>query len=82
MEGSTIDWGLTCFYDYPERCRRQDSWNFLRSLVKNDNILWCVFGDFNDMLFASDKMGPHSHPQSLLDGFKLAIEDCGLTELD
>ncbi|KAK1362228.1 hypothetical protein POM88_046702 [Heracleum sosnowskyi] len=34
------------------------------------------------MLFANDKSGPHVHPQSLLDGFKAAIEDCGLVELD
>lgn len=33
------------------------------------------------MLFASDKQGTHPHPQSLLNGFRLAIEDCGLSEL-
>lgn len=38
-------------------------------------------GDFNDLLFASDKDGSNPHPQSLLDGFGKAIEDCQLSEL-
>lgn len=81
-ERSIISWRLTCFYGFPERTRRHESWNLLRSLVKNDNVPWCIFGDFNDMMFAQDKEGPHPHPRSLLEGFKMAIDDCGLTELD
>lgn len=34
------------------------------------------------MLHTSDKAGPHPHPRPLLEGFKAAIEDCGLLELD
>lgn len=81
-ERAIISWRLTCFYGFPERSRRQDSWNFLRSLVRSNNIPWCVFGDFNDMLHTADKMGSHPHPRSLLDGFKSVIEECGLLELD
>lgn len=81
MDGVNISWRLTCFYGFPERTHRQESWEFLRSLASNITIPWCVFGDFNDMLFASDKQGTHPHPQSLLNGFRLAIEDCGFSEL-
>ncbi|KAK1362227.1 hypothetical protein POM88_046701 [Heracleum sosnowskyi] len=38
MERSVVTWRLTCFYGFPERSRRQESWNFIRSLVKQDNI--------------------------------------------
>lgn len=82
MNRSDVDWRLTCFYGLPERNRRHESWNLIRSLVKHDNIPWCIYGDFNDMLFVTDKSGSHSHPQSLLDGFKAAVEDSGLMELD
>lgn len=41
-----------------------------------------VVGDFNDMISEGDKSGIHKHPQSLLDGFKRTIDDCGLIELD
>ncbi|XP_074356683.1 uncharacterized protein LOC141696441 [Apium graveolens] len=82
MNRSNVDWRLTCFYGLPERNRRHDSWNLIRSLVKHDNIMWCIYGDFNNMLFVTDKSGSHGHPQSLLDGFKAAIEDSSLVELD
>lgn len=41
-----------------------------------------MFGDFNDLLYVSDKKGEHSHPQALLDGFRRAIEDSNLVEMD
>lgn len=34
------------------------------------------------MLNIKDKKGTHVHPQNLLDGFKKAVEDCNLVELD
>lgn len=40
------------------------------------------FGDFNDLLYASDKMGTNSHPQALMDGFCASIDDCNLTKID
>lgn len=40
------------------------------------------FGDFNDMLFASDKSGQHLHSQAFLEEFKATIDDCRLIELD
>lgn len=82
MEGMSTSWRLTCYYGFPKRTRRQDSWDLLRSLENNNHVPWCIFGDFNDLLYASDKKGNHSHPQNLFDGFRLAIEYCGLTEID
>lgn len=43
---------------------------------------WCIFGDFNDLLYSTDKKGEHPHPTPLLSGFREAIEDCNLVELD
>ncbi|XP_074345250.1 uncharacterized protein LOC141684263 [Apium graveolens] len=81
MDDISISWKLTCFYGFPKRTHRQASWDFLRSLSNNVNIPWCIFGDFNDMLYAEDKKGRHLHPQALLDGFRSAIEDCNLSEI-
>lgn len=81
-EGSRGLWRLTCFYGYPERERRQDSWDFLRSLAHMSTLPWCIFGDFNDLLYIADKKRRHPHPQRLMDGFKNAIEDCELIEVD
>ncbi|XP_074352204.1 uncharacterized protein LOC141691378 [Apium graveolens] len=81
-EKSARDWRLTCFYGYPERERRQASWNLLRHLSSSYQLPWCVFGDFNDLLYSSDKKGKHKHPQNLMDGFRNAIQDSLLIEVE
>lgn len=45
-------------------------------------LIWLVIGNLNDMLSDFDKKGIHKHPQSLSDGFKKTVEDCGLSDLD
>ena len=46
------------------------------------SVAWCVFGDFNDLLYSSDKKGRNEHPISLMEGFRSAIEDSSLIELE
>lgn len=75
-------WRLSCYYGYPERSRRYEAWDFIRNLAQDISVPWCIFGDFNDMLYASYKKGEHPHPQSLLNGFRGTIDDCNLMELD
>lgn len=82
LHGSSPQWRLTCFYGYPERERRHDSWDLIRHLSSTSRLPWCIVGDFNDMCFQSDKEGVHDHPQFLMDGFNEAISDCDLMELD
>lgn len=81
-ESNSLEWRLTCFYGYPERERRQQSWDLLRFLASRSQLPWCVFGDFNDLLSSKDKKGKHSHPQRLMNGFKRAVEDYSLVEVD
>lgn len=75
-------WRLSCFYGFPERSRRKESWNFLRALSKLSVLPWCVIGDFNDLLYSTDKKGVHEHPNALLEGFKSAVEGSGLVEVE
>lgn len=51
-------------------------------LAAKSQLPWCTMGDFNDLLCAKDKKGKHCHPRHLLNGFKRAINDCGLNEID
>lgn len=55
-------WRLTCFYGYPERSRRRDSRDFIRQLASVSQLPWCIIGDFNDLLYPSDKEGSVDHP--------------------
>lgn len=82
FEKSIPSWRLSCFYGMPERDKRHESWDLLRQLAVKYTMPWCVFGDFNDLLYATDKKGVHPHPQACLEGFRLAVEDCNLVELD
>lgn len=41
-----------------------------------------MFGDFNDLLYSSDKKGRNEHPISLMEGYRSAIEDSSLIELE
>lgn len=82
MNNNTVSWRLTCYYGYPERTKRRESWNLIRRLATLTTDPWCIWGDFNDLMFASDKKGRIEHPQYFLDGFSSAIEDCQLSELN
>ncbi|XP_074366501.1 uncharacterized protein LOC141707310 [Apium graveolens] len=82
LNNSVASWRLSCFYGFPERGRRKNSWDLIRTLSQISSLPWCIVGDFNDLLHQSDKQGNSRHPQSLIDGFRMAIDDCNLTEID
>ncbi|XP_074358334.1 uncharacterized protein LOC141697724 [Apium graveolens] len=81
-ENNNVSWHLSCYYGHPERTKRRESWHLIRNLANISPLPWCIWGDFNDMMHASEKKGKHSHPQSLLDGFHNVIEECSLSELN
>ncbi|XP_031116377.1 uncharacterized protein LOC116020030 [Ipomoea triloba] len=74
-------WRMTGFYGFPERNRRSESWDLLRSLATRSTLPWVVLGDFNDLLFQHEKRGGNPHPEALLRGFGEAIDDCQLSQL-
>lgn len=74
-------WRMTCFYRYAERTRRKNSWNFLIFLSHQSPLSWVVIGDFNDILRTSDKKGQPLHPNWMINGFRVALSDSGLSDL-
>jgi len=48
-------WKLTGYYRYPNGGHRRVVWDFLRHLSSQMNAPWCIFGDFNDILDATEK---------------------------
>ncbi|GAU10613.1 hypothetical protein TSUD_422120, partial [Trifolium subterraneum] len=75
-------WRLTGFDGYPEGGRRRDSWNFLRHLSSTSQLPWCVIGDFNDILSSDEKKGRVERPDWLIQGFREAVSDAGLVDLE
>ncbi|RVW51658.1 hypothetical protein CK203_066818 [Vitis vinifera] len=39
------------------------------------------YGDFNELMHQSEKCGNHPHPGSLIEVFRQAVTDCGLSDL-
>ncbi|XP_074347003.1 uncharacterized protein LOC141685822 [Apium graveolens] len=81
MHNNVAVWRLSCFYGFSERTRRQNSWDLIRVLAGKSDLPWYIMGDFNDLLYESDKWGRLPHPRSLLEGFRKAIDDSLLAEL-
>jgi hypothetical protein len=75
------EWRLTCYYGYPERERRRQAWELLKELRDMSDLPWCVVGDFNDLLSQEDKRGTNPHPNWLCNGFRSAVSDCDLTDI-
>ena len=61
-------WRFTGFYGFLVRHRRKDSWQLLKMLKRDNNLLWCCTGDFNDLLSQSEKRGNVCHPTHSLGG--------------
>lgn len=81
-ENNIQKWRLSCFYGFLERARRSQSWELICNLAQLSNLPWCIVGDFNDLLYATDKKGIHPHPEYLMRGFRNAIDSSSLAELD
>jgi hypothetical protein len=74
-------WRLTGFYGMPEGGRRKESWNLLRKLSNLSQLPWCIIEDFNDILSAEEKKGRSDRQPWLIQGFRKAVLDAGLTDI-
>ncbi|KAL8120097.1 hypothetical protein AgCh_017282 [Apium graveolens] len=73
IEGIAEKFGYSSSFtvDKVEASSRQEAWDMLRRLVQDNNLPWCIFGDFNELLFEADKKGLHPHPQHLMNDFRM-----------
>ncbi|KAL8531536.1 hypothetical protein ACS0TY_008218 [Phlomoides rotata] len=74
-------WRVTGFYGFPDRAQRHESWNLLKLLSQQNDMPWLCVGDFNDLLFQSDKRGRVPHPNWLYTGFRDVVNISGLYDL-
>lgn len=73
---------LTGIYGEPNRARREETWDLLRSLNTMEDIPWVLIGDMNNVLKQTDKRGGNPYPQRLLNGFQGALDDCDLHDVN
>ncbi|XP_024190426.1 uncharacterized protein LOC112194416 [Rosa chinensis] len=66
-------WRFTGFYSNPGAADRHESWDILRALSDGDNLPWVVFGDFNEIMLAYEKLDGGPRPESQMRGFWEAL---------
>ena len=78
---STDFFRFSGFYGSPETCNRSLSWSLLRRLKNVSCGPWLCMGDFNELLYPSDKKGGALRPEFCMDSFRSYIEDCNISPL-
>jgi hypothetical protein len=81
IESTNKVWRLTGIYGEPRWEDKFKTWDKLRELNQTNNLPWLVLGDFNEILFSSEKEGGNPRPQGYMDAFRDALMDCGLEDL-
>uniref|UniRef100_A0A8R7TP82 Endonuclease/exonuclease/phosphatase domain-containing protein n=1 Tax=Triticum urartu TaxID=4572 RepID=A0A8R7TP82_TRIUA len=81
IEKDGFKWLFTGIYGEPSSDRREITWRLMRILKQQLNLPWLCAGDFNEILFNHEKKGGPARAQSQMEGFRLALVDCGLKDL-
>ncbi|XP_059451054.1 uncharacterized protein LOC132181841 [Corylus avellana] len=76
-----VPWKFTGFYGHPEMGKRHESWCLLKILARFSPLPWVCIGDFNEILFPSEKWGGNTRSRRLMWDFQQALEECDLTDL-
>ncbi|XP_051204973.1 uncharacterized protein [Lolium perenne] len=74
-------WRLTGIYGEPKWEDKYKTWDKLRELRTQNNMPWVVIGDFNEILFSTEKEGGNSRPDHFMQAFRDALSDCNLHDL-
>ncbi|KAL4631902.1 hypothetical protein ACB092_04G012200 [Castanea dentata] len=72
---------FTSFYRDPDTTSRENSWSLLRDLSRCSSLPWVCMGDFNEILFADEKMGWLERPERQMQSFRDALYYCRLKDL-
>jgi endonuclease/exonuclease/phosphatase family metal-dependent hydrolase len=83
IKDSTVGkmWRLTGFYGSPERSGRSETWQLLKRLGDQNQVPWVVLGDFNEILYNSEKMGKAARAKSQMKVFREVLDNHCLRDL-
>lgn len=75
------EWRFTSLYGFPKASRKKDTWSLLTRLAPMSDLPWCVMGDYNCIMCASEKLGGARYPKSQMEGLSNVIRDNGLFDM-
>ncbi|KAF5464617.1 hypothetical protein F2P56_014683, partial [Juglans regia] len=74
-------WRLSGFYGNPATDKRKASWSLLKMLKPEPPMAWLCMRDFNEILSNDEKYGVVTRSFSQMECFRLAIDECDLSDL-
>jgi hypothetical protein len=81
IEDGSPGWKFTGFYGNPNNAKRSESWDLLRLLKSFQPTAWLCAGDFNEIIEQKEKEGAVLRRNSQMNNFRMALEDCDLSDL-
>ncbi|KAJ1283965.1 hypothetical protein BS78_03G168000 [Paspalum vaginatum] len=75
------DWRLTGIYGQPRAEEKEKTWRLMRILNNLYKKPWLCLGDFNEILFRSQKEGGLPRADFCMERFRNTLEDCRLKDL-
>ena len=74
-------WRFTGFYGDLDTASQENSWFLLRDLSRRLALPWVCMDDFNEILFADEKLGWLDRPERQMQSFRDALDYCRLKDL-
>lgn len=74
-------WRFTGLYGEPNWNQKVQTWEAIRSLNRNRSGPWLMMGDFNEILYNSEKEGGRLRTQRQLQAFHDVLSECGLNDM-
>ncbi|KAK3188546.1 hypothetical protein Dsin_028107 [Dipteronia sinensis] len=74
-------WRFSGFYGNPVPTQRKHYWTLLRRLAGMCNLPWLCIGDFNEILYESEKVGGLKKSWQQMSEFREALDDCSLEDM-
>lgn len=74
-------WRFTGIYEEPQSDEKEMTWAAMRTLNAAGTGPWLCAGDFNEILFSYEKQGGAARHQSLMDRFRVVLDECGMDDL-
>ncbi|XP_022743890.1 uncharacterized protein LOC111294791 [Durio zibethinus] len=75
------NWRITGFSREPKTTERYRTWRLLERLGDQSDEPWLCLGDFNEILFDTEKWGGNPKAARPIENFRLAMERTGLEDL-
>lgn len=74
-------WRFTGFYEHPETSSQNEAWDLLERLSTRSDLPWVCMGDYNKLMFESEKDGGNARPKGPMKQFWDSINRCNLRDM-